>query len=539
LYQAIRADHQSEDLLYDILQESKQAVIATHGHGYWIDHWTYNLDLILNYCRIYPDRRRALLYEEAFTYYANSYTVKPLAKRIVEVNGELRQFESIEQDPKRQKIYQFSPDTTNVEMSNGRVFSTSLMAKLLLLVMIKFYTLDPSRIGIMMESDKPGWNDAMNGLPGLFGSGVSETIELLRVVRFMLEQPLQTITVPEEWMTLFDAIDTIDSFDLQEQIKDQYRDQIRYGLTGKLQSIEPDRLGHELRSIQTILENAIAAAEQLSTIIPSFLLHTPVRKITTSSGASQWTWKLRPLPTFLEAPARIMRSLSMQEARPLHHRVMASPLYDEMLGLLKTSVPLDNETISIGRIRAFTAGWLERESAFLHMQFKYLLGILQAGLVDEFYNLIPTMFPAFRRDTEYGRNPLENVSFIATTNNPNPAFHGRGFVARLTGTTTEVLSMWFELLVGPKWFYMNEDELHFEVQPQISYSMFLEGRIAFRLFNQTNVVYINPSGKDTYGPAAATISHYVVDGVITPTIQGTNAHRLRERQIKELEVHFH
>ena len=39
----------------------------------------------------------------------------------------------------------------------------------------------------MMEANKPGWNDAMNGLPGLLASGVSETIELLRIVDFLVD----------------------------------------------------------------------------------------------------------------------------------------------------------------------------------------------------------------------------------------------------------------------------------------------------------------------------------------------------------------
>ena len=37
-----------------------------------------------------------------------------------------------------------------------------------------------------MEGGKPGWNDAMNGLPGLFGSGTPETFELKRLVNFII-----------------------------------------------------------------------------------------------------------------------------------------------------------------------------------------------------------------------------------------------------------------------------------------------------------------------------------------------------------------
>ena len=35
-----------------------------------------------------------------------------------------------------------------------------------------------------MEADRPGWCDALNGLPGLFGSSVNETIELKRLADF-------------------------------------------------------------------------------------------------------------------------------------------------------------------------------------------------------------------------------------------------------------------------------------------------------------------------------------------------------------------
>lgn len=53
------------------------------------------------------------------------------------------------------------------------------------LAVIKFATLDPLGMGVEMEGGKPGWNDAMNGLPGLLGSGTPETFELLRLLRFL------------------------------------------------------------------------------------------------------------------------------------------------------------------------------------------------------------------------------------------------------------------------------------------------------------------------------------------------------------------
>src|SRR5690554_7356028 len=44
------------------------------------------------------------------------------------------------------------------------------------------------------------------------------------------------------------------------------------------------------------------------------------------------------------------------------------------------SVDLTNETPEIGRIHAFTKGWLERESNFLHMGYKYIYAMLKSGL---------------------------------------------------------------------------------------------------------------------------------------------------------------
>ena len=40
--------------------------------------------------------------------------------------------------------------------------------------------------GIEMEADKPNWYDSLNGLPGLLGSSVSETLELKRYCMFLI-----------------------------------------------------------------------------------------------------------------------------------------------------------------------------------------------------------------------------------------------------------------------------------------------------------------------------------------------------------------
>ena len=93
---------------------------------------------------------------------------------------------------------------------HGNVYHTTLIAKLFTLALVKFSSLDPSGMGVEMEADKPGWYDAVNGLPGLFASSLPETIELLRLVSFMREviavREHDRLTVPVEVDVLFPRI---------------------------------------------------------------------------------------------------------------------------------------------------------------------------------------------------------------------------------------------------------------------------------------------------------------------------------------------
>ena len=124
--------------------------------------------------------------------------------------------------------------------------------------------------------------------------------------------------------------------------------------------------------------------------------------------------------------------------------------------MYKTSSSLEEMSYEIGRSRAFTPGWLERESIFMHMEFKYLLSVLKSGLYEEFFNDLKTALPPFMDPQVYGRSVLENSSFIASSVNPNSLLHGQGFVARLSGTTAEFLSMWQLMMMGKEAFLHEE-----------------------------------------------------------------------------------
>ena len=41
-------------------------------------------------------------------------------------------------------------------------------------------------MGVEMEGGKPGWYDALNGMPGMFGSSMAETYELARMLEYTI-----------------------------------------------------------------------------------------------------------------------------------------------------------------------------------------------------------------------------------------------------------------------------------------------------------------------------------------------------------------
>lgn len=76
-------------------------------------------------------------------------------------------------------------------------------------------------------------------------------------------------------------------------------------------------------------------------------------------------FRAEALPAFLEGPVHMLKTVeSPEQAGAIYQAVKTSGLYDEKLKMYKTSVSLDGQPQEIGRIRAFTPGWLERESIF-------------------------------------------------------------------------------------------------------------------------------------------------------------------------------
>ena len=231
------------------------------------------------------------------------------------------------------------------------------------------------------------------------------------------------------------------------------------------------------------------------------------------------------VPLFLEGPVRYMKVAEGIDAqRAVYQSVKTSEMYDDKLGMVKICAPLDGMSFEVGRMMAFAPGWLENESIWLHMSYKFYLQLLRGGLYDEIFAEMATGLVAFMDPEVYGRSPLESSSFLASSAHPDPSIHGQGFLARLSGSTAEFLSMWNFMMLGAAPFQVNESsgDLELTLKPVIPGDWFdAQGEVSFSFMGHTPVVYHNPTGVDTWN-AALTATNLVIqlkDGT-TQHVQG-------------------
>jgi len=201
----------------------------------------------------------------------------------------------------------------------------------------------------------------------------------------------------------------------------------------------------------------------------------------------------------------------------------------------------------IGRCRVFPPGWLENESIWLHMEYKYLLELLKNGLHEEFIEEFKNTLIAFQKPARYGRSILENSSFIVSSVFPDKALHGNGFVARLSGSTAEFLEIWLLMNIGTKGFFLdNHNELNFIFAPLLPGWLFnKDGTYSFNFLSKARVTYHNPKRKNTFGKGAPRISkinftdnqgnHVELNSEIIPP---GYAEQLRNQQIANINIYL-
>lgn len=535
--------HNQEHLFETILKESRVSFVAHFHEGYWEDHFTYIYDLIETYQAIYPDQMASMLFDHQVTYFLSDAVVQPRKYKYMKLpDGRIRQYRS-ERHVKR---------TSHTLLDqNGQPIKHEVYSKLLTLVVNKFMHLDPESKGLMYEGGKPGWNDAMNGLPGLFGSGVSELFELHKLISFLHQQTKSIqpkhVNVLKPLITLIEALLMMDLYDFDARMNalESYREAVEEKVVSSTLSLEV--LLNALHKMEHHL-NQTLAYYQKQDLIPTYLTYEAVAYDELSvegdiTFVDVKTFKQFDVPYFLESHARFLKSVATKDqAIKLHQNVLASDIYDHKLNMFKTSAPLNDASYELGRIKAFTAGWLERESIFLHMTYKYLLGLLVSEAYDAFYEAIKTNMICFLDEDVYGRSTLENSSFLASSKNPDERLHGQGFVARLSGSTAEMLSMWRYMFLGKSIFSLKNEQLAFQLKPLIKASWFNQGVLKTTLFSNTHITYLYEGNKDTYETEVVIEKYQLIDvnnqvyEVIGESVIGEYAEKIRNQQIKEINI---
>jgi hypothetical protein len=546
----LRSDY--EDILANLLPACYANEIGGLHEGYWIDHWLYLLDMIETIFMIYPDRVRSLLLDRGdYTYYDNPDTVMPWGKKTVPTTRGCRQYGAVHRDAEKQAlIASRTQDATRVhtQHGHGEVFRSNLLVKMLSILANKIAVLDYRGLGVEMEASKPGWCDSLNGLPGLFGSSTCEALEIMRACRLLLDNleiawlaDHETQLVYRELSDFLQQInqgmekllrqemdaDRMAFWHLSHQALEKYREETKLGISGQQHPVEigwiRDFLHNCLRMLESNYENTPGSELFDGRGIPYTYFINEVGLNTSQSAEKKQanSFTSSPLPIFLEGPMHYLRVFPQQAAH-IHSAVRQSQLFDPQLKMYRSCAPLDDAPLEIGRIKAYADGWLENQSIYTHMEYKWMLELLRAGQFEEFFTesrniLVPFMDPA-----TYGRSTLENCSFIVSSAFPDESLHGKAFQPRLSGMTCEFLDMWTLMVAGKHPFTLDEDgKLIFQLEPALPGWLFTREvkevpywdvnsgwetvtvprhSFAFRLFGTTLVIYHNSQRRDTFAP---------------------------------------
>ena len=170
------------------------------------------------------------------------------------------------------------------------------------------------------------------------------------------------------------------------------------------------------------------------------------------------------------------------------------------------------------------------------MTYKYLLGLLKAKMYQDFFREIKTNFTCFMDPAVYGRSIYENSSFIATSNNPDPDVWGEGFVARLSGSTAEAISMWNIMMFGEKPFIMEDNELTLNLKPIVTKEFIKSDLTMEALFlSKVKVTYHFSHLDDSFNFKNTS---YMINGKEYDNVTGDIAKDIRDGKYSHIDVYL-
>lgn len=584
-----------------ILKISEKINDTNYGEGYWTDHWTYNLDLLENFLAVYPEKLSHIMFENKnFTFYDNPHKVVPREDKYVLWEGNPMQLQSVVFDEEKEEFLnrrEYAKNVVHTANGKGSVYKTNLLSVMLCLVTNKMASLDSAGVGVEMESDKPNWYDALNGLPGLIGSSISETLEVKRNIQFLLKS-FTKLNLKDETYKIFIELkeymesltellskdsDAFTYWDNSATVKENYRRKTLYGICGVEKEVRISTIVDFLTLCLNKLNEGINKAwnkeeNVISTYFINEVKEYSIIKNPNKNGEFETKvnskgfpcykvkeFKHRALPLFLEGVVHYLRNKpDAKKAKALAKAVKESGLFDQKLKMYKVNASLKDEPMEIGRARTFSSGWFENESIWLHMEYKYMLELLRNELYDEFYADFKNVFVPFFDANVYGRSVLENSSFIVSSGNPDPSIHGNGFVARLSGATAEFIHILNMMCVGSKPFIKNlKDELVLNLAPKLPSWLFTKEESSHRLkiedkwqnitlpansftfmfLGETLITYKNSKLKNTFGAdGVQPVSFKLTDRtgnektIEGDCLTGEIACEVRDRKYKMIEI---
>ncbi|MCX5710673.1 MAG: cellobiose phosphorylase, partial [Candidatus Omnitrophica bacterium] len=448
------------------------------------------------------------------------------------------------------------PHLARADYGQGEIYRTTLINKLICLFVNKMASLDANGCGIEMEANKPNWYDALNGLPALFGSSLCETFELKRLVLFikdaLIDCRIEQIEISEELHAFISALneildisDDFEYWDKSSGLKEEYRQKTKMGFSGREIPIVTDKL-HTLfdKALTKLTQATDKAYDKKNNVYYSYFINEVV-DFDSIKDHCIWPKKFKQVrvPLFLAGQMHALRmSSGNSEAAKIYQGTKESGLFDKKLKMYKVTASLKSMPEEIGRCRVFAPGWLEHESIWLHMEYKYLLELLKCGLYKEFFEDFKNTLVPFQKAARYGRSILENSSFIVSSAFSDKSLHGNGFVARLSGSTAEFLEIWLTMNTGNKPFILNKNkELNLRFNPILPGWLFdRKGNYSFIFLGKTLVTYHNAKKLDTFGTKGTRISKIFIDSIEINSgiIPSPYAQNIRSRLVKNIDIYL-
>jgi hypothetical protein len=396
---------------------------------------------------------------------------------------------------------------------------------------------------------------------GMVGSGMPETYELyllLKYVKSVFDKYGRQIVVPAELAkmvvtantALDDLLDSgyVDAVELSKDVpkdlfeywdvvasaRENYRNDVQYYFSGNTTIIGAKNASAMISKWLHQIELGINRSRYFATVgfgddgtsgIPATFFSYEVTDWELNENKNDVglpcvnakAMRVGNFPLFLEGPVRYMKTIQddKKSMKDVYDRVLTSGLRDKELKMYFLSASLKGQTFDMGRQIAFAPGWLENQSIWMHMSYKYYLQLIRGKLYDQFFSEMKgaTTLP-FMDAKVYGRSLMECSSFIASSAFPDPSIHGEGFLARLSGSTAEFMSMWKLMFIGPTPFFLNENgDVMFQLVPALPSWLFEDEEsdaaplkdedgnlvVNFKLFASIVVTYHNPTGEHIFG----------------------------------------